>query len=425
MSGFKQPYHDPGLTKNRARYLRLLRVLQARGLLGFKRNVKETVGLFAVWKKNGEQRLILDGRGPNLRWADSPPARLATGQSFAAIVAEGEQPLEIGGVDIAVAFYAMGLPAELQEYFGLPAVRCGELDVTAINGVACSAGELVHPVFTAIPMGWSQALYICQEVLESIAGRVPEVREDNCLRDRKPAPSPSPFLHTEYADNFVMVGTQRGSALRLSQAVKTELEAAGLPTHEAEGAVGGTTLGWDFSALRPEVGASRRGVWRMRLAIDAILQRGRIRGSSLSRLVGHYSFRALMRREMLSVLHAVYGFAHANWDNDAALWPAVARELRWCRGLAHLSWRNLGATWCSEVSVFDASSYGMGVVTKKVPEPMVRETCKFSDRWRFRRRGEAKAGRPREFLETGADGSPFSAPEDSEVPGDFHPRSAG
>ena len=62
VSGFRRPYHDPGLTKNRSRYLRLLRALQARGLLGFKRNVKETVGLFAVWKKNGDQRLILDGR---------------------------------------------------------------------------------------------------------------------------------------------------------------------------------------------------------------------------------------------------------------------------------------------------------------------------------------------------------------------------
>ena len=60
-----------------------------------------------------------------------------------------------------------------------------------------------------------------------------------------------------------------------------------------------------------------------------------------------------------------------NWDNDAALWPAVARELRWCRDLAHLSWRNLRATWCSEVSVFDASGYGMGIVTKKVPVELV------------------------------------------------------
>eukprot|EP00974_Lingulodinium_polyedra_P033943 3263494-Lingulodinium_polyedra.AAC.1 len=76
------------------------------------------------------------------------------------------------------------------------------MDVAAIDGRACAASELVHPVFTAIPMGWSQALYLCQEVLEAIASRVPEVREDNFLRDRRPAPAASPFLHTEYADNF-------------------------------------------------------------------------------------------------------------------------------------------------------------------------------------------------------------------------------
>ena len=113
-----------------------------------------------MWKKNGEETLILDGRGPNTRWKDSPPVRLATGQSFAAIVVEGEEPLEVGGVDIAVAFYAMGLPVELQEYFGLPAVRSGEMNVISIDGVDCRADEFVHPVFTAIPMGWSQALYI-------------------------------------------------------------------------------------------------------------------------------------------------------------------------------------------------------------------------------------------------------------------------
>ena len=76
-------------------------------------------------------------------------------------------------------------------------------------------------------------------MLETIAGQVPEVREDNFLRDRKPAPSPSPFLHTEYADNFVTVGTRRGDVLRLAEAVKAKLAEAGLPTHEAEGAQGG------------------------------------------------------------------------------------------------------------------------------------------------------------------------------------------
>ena len=55
----------------------------------------------------------------------------------------------------------------------------------------------------------------------------------------------------------------------------------------------------------PSVGVSIRGKWRLRLALKEVVSRRVISGQRLSRIIGHYTFRELLRRELLSALGSV------------------------------------------------------------------------------------------------------------------------
>ena len=110
-SGVRRVYTDPGLRCPRT-YLKLVRRLQAAGLVKFTTaaECECRVGMFAVEKKNDEQRLVLDCRYASCHFSDPPKVQLASGQSFASIEVEPGQQVWLGNVDIGVAFYAMQLP---------------------------------------------------------------------------------------------------------------------------------------------------------------------------------------------------------------------------------------------------------------------------------------------------------------------------
>ena len=143
--------------------------MQGAGLVRFAAKCEERVGIFAVKKKNDEQRLILDCRHASCHFTDPPKVHLASGAAFASIEVEPGQQVYLGNVDIKVAFYAMELPEKLLKYFGLPHdVRAGDVGVTHIDGVKIPPSTRIVPVFCAIPMGWTQSLAVYQSVLEAL-----------------------------------------------------------------------------------------------------------------------------------------------------------------------------------------------------------------------------------------------------------------
>eukprot|EP00974_Lingulodinium_polyedra_P086484 8379488-Lingulodinium_polyedra.AAC.1 len=90
-------------------------------------------------------------------------------------------------------------------------------------------------------------------------------------------------------------------------------------------------------------------------------------------LVSHFTTRGLIRREVLCAPQACYAFAE-RWGNAAARpWPSVTRELRWMAALVCLAFRDLGAEWSERVHTFDASAWGVGVVSKRVPKAQIQE----------------------------------------------------
>eukprot|EP00973_Karenia_brevis_P089421 12397685-Karenia_brevis.AAC.1 len=69
-------------------------------LLVFRRSVKGNVGLFTVAKKNGDQRLIVDGRLPNLAFEEPDTVQLASGEVFGRLEANPGEPPEVAEADI-------------------------------------------------------------------------------------------------------------------------------------------------------------------------------------------------------------------------------------------------------------------------------------------------------------------------------------
>eukprot|EP00971_Amphidinium_carterae_P328839 6460920-Amphidinium_carterae.3 len=65
------------------------------------------VGAFAVRKKNGTQRLVIDARVSNEYFGEPEKVHLCTGQAFSRLRVDEGPPVIVTGVDISVAFYAV------------------------------------------------------------------------------------------------------------------------------------------------------------------------------------------------------------------------------------------------------------------------------------------------------------------------------
>ena len=81
-----------------------------------RKKARHHFGVFAVWKKNRDQRLIIDASIPNSAFETPDPVALATGQSSARVNVDTNDRIFVGGVDIHVAFYAIGLPRAVSRY---------------------------------------------------------------------------------------------------------------------------------------------------------------------------------------------------------------------------------------------------------------------------------------------------------------------
>ena len=70
-----------------------------------------------------------------------------------------------------------------------------------------------------------------------------------------------------------------------------------------------TFTGLVFDEMRGRVGLSRRRMWRIRLSFLHVADRGSATGDELRVLLGHFTWGALVRRELLSIFSAAYRFA--------------------------------------------------------------------------------------------------------------------
>ena len=243
--------------------------------------------------------------------------------------------------------------------------------------------QVVFPVFRVVPMGWSHALWVCQQCHEKVVDSIGSIPPVLRFHDGAPIPAPRPFLHTQYVDNYVAISHEHGIAGRSAHEVAQALNQRGLPTHDVEDDVGGETLGWKFSDTAAQVTMTPRRLWKLRLGVLELLSQGWATGQLVEKLLGHLTFASLLRRELLSCFQATYVFVRKCYHVHSRLWPQVVRELKWACSLLPLVSRNMAAAWSPQVLATDASHWGRGVAKMSSTQEQVRAQARVQDRWRF------------------------------------------
>lgn len=151
-SEIKRPYLDPSLRQCPRKYAEFCRRLHGCGLTEYQDSYREQVGAFAVWKKSGKQRLVIDARLANMHFEKPEGVRLATGSTFARLEVDPGPEIEIGEVDISDAFYHIELVPCLRPFFSLPGLRAGDAAVSHINGVKVPPHKTIFPHLRVCPM---------------------------------------------------------------------------------------------------------------------------------------------------------------------------------------------------------------------------------------------------------------------------------
>ena len=132
-----QPYWDPKLRHSDKLKVQLIVALANKGLITFRRKIKERIGLFFVKKKTPEWiRMVIDARRVNASHREPPCTRLSTPRSFLDLQLEPTHdgsPLAFGiEADVNDCFYNYFTEA-LASWFGID--RPGTLRVLETTGL--------------------------------------------------------------------------------------------------------------------------------------------------------------------------------------------------------------------------------------------------------------------------------------------------
>ena len=104
-------------------------------------------------------------------------------------------------------------------------------------------------------------------------------------------------------DKFVCIGHDPVSVGREANALESALNERDLKVHEGfSPSTEATFAGIEFDGIALRARVPLKRAWRSRLAFDFILESGEVSGCELEVVVGHFTWAALARREVLSFL---------------------------------------------------------------------------------------------------------------------------
>ena len=389
-SGLKSVYSDP-IMRSRKKRAELVRLLLDRNLVELCEDDGVRVGVFAVKKSDGvRQRLIIDARGSNSHFTDPKSPDLPTGASLSRLWLEDSSThLFCSSADLKDAFYTLELPPPLRSLFTLDPVRARDLNVKDLGGVKTRPDMWLYPRLKVVPMGWSHAVNICQDVVRQLVLNSPGIRPSMLVSDSKPFPDVKESSILIYVDNVIVLNTCQEKSRVQMRGIAATLRNSGLVVHDEHyGEDYLEALGWEIHCSHGVVRPKRRRAWRLQLALEHALDRQVLSGKQLARLVGHYVSMGLLRRETLAAVSACYAFYQRYPYESQRLWPSVVRELRWMKSLIPLQYHCLRRPTCTRVLCCDASGWGKGVVHAQVDSQHIEDSMKYSEKWRFRYAGD-------------------------------------
>ncbi|NCF89963.1 MAG: hypothetical protein GWQ05_03245, partial [Verrucomicrobiaceae bacterium] len=279
------------------------------------------------------------------------------------------------------------MPEWLSYYFGLDPVLAKDLGVTNIEGKSVDPDTKLFPLLKVVPMGWKWALFIVQRVHEHVLEQDPAFEESRRACDFRPPPSVHErAFYSLYVDNVLVEGHDAEEVGRMGKRATELLENAGYATHDfSEACPTMSTLGVEQDGLRQTVHLSSTRYWRLWWSIEVLLKnRKPITSTQMERLLGHFTFIALLRRELLSTLRACYDFVSSKFLEPRVVWFSVERELKMVQGLLIFARRHLGSAWDPRVSAFDACESGHATVESTADVDDIRQIGRWHERWRYK-----------------------------------------
>lgn len=174
----------------------------------------------------------------------------------------------------------------------------------ARDGDVLAGGPDLLPVFEGMAMGWSWALWTCNAITTAAGGRP---GRDLVVRDRIPTitPTDEEALRSPYIDNGSVIGITQRSVERTFERVLGDLERAGLVVHERVDVTENQSMvGIVLDGPRRTLSHTPRRVWRvwrLHLALRALLVRSRLSAKSLEIPVGHIVHAFELLRPALSI----------------------------------------------------------------------------------------------------------------------------
>ena len=407
---FFKPYWDPALKHCPRKYRSFIKKLDSIDYLRYTLHPVEMAGIFFVKKSDGRRiRMIVDGRGANLRLRDPPSVSLSTAETFSRIEMsvpeellhdkDGRdrffQSVEVVAAlsDVKDCFHRIRQPDWMCRLFCLLPIEARHVGLTGqmLDGVVLQSNDLVYPMPGSLAMGCSWSLYFAQKINEHQFKLSPSLSDSDLMHDRG-APlvidptRPDTLNHYVYVDNLGIIGQNKDLVSKGLESMETHFNSKQLLLHPGEVHTSSVkALGIQLDGTSKTTRITPERLHKVRSGLRGLISRGRCSGRVLEIIIGHATFCGLACRLVLSVFHTSYKFIKKNYNTVSPLWNSVKDELRAFAGLMVFLESDWKRGWNTLVTSSDASEKGFGVCTSHWTSQQVSQAGRVPEKSRFRR----------------------------------------
>ncbi len=351
-------------------YIKLIKRMYQANMIAFHSpsTVKCVNGMFCV-DKGTKLRLIIDARYANRLFATPRKVQLPNPSHMASLHVDSNSTLYTYKLDLSNYYHSLILPEWIQQYMGLPIINMNDV----IPNYSTEP-VYMHPCCATMPMGWSHAVYLAQQIHENILYKSNCLNiVDNILHINRPTIQSTQVVHAIYIDDHIGFSTNLQIAQRQYTNVLHTITQSGLTCQENKceppSAEPKTALGIyiNKNTLQPPTDK----LFKLLSHTVSILQRDAVTPHELSVLVGHWNWFCLLQRPAMQILNSVYYYTSKHHTNLRvrikqyqvhSLWPSIRTELLQLIGIAPLLVTNLSDSISNTLYATDASMTGNGVV---------------------------------------------------------------
>lgn len=394
----KVPYWDSTLRSSPHERFRLYKRMFDKGLMDLQPVICAKAGIFFVKKKTPDWiRLIIDGRQANFHHRRPPVARLGSASCLSELRLQ-DIPCAYGQeMDVSDCFYQFRVD-EAGAWFGLDepmlASEWAELGIKVEDVYdrwvgrrrPLSGDESLYPTVSAMPMGWSWALYLANECVSyAVRQSAPSPMAE--LREKLPTPQLLEYttVTSTYVDNVTVLGISYDEVEERARSIQQTFDDIGIPVvwTQKSPVQQLDSVGCVLDLLNGTISNKHSRVWRVYLGGLELARRGRVQVKLVEIWLGHVTSLFRLKPCLLSIFDKIYRFIDLGREKRWPLWPAVRREIRQACSLVWLTFTNLRPKIVNQVDAGDSADHGYALMTRGVSTYRIERMLKFKEKWRF------------------------------------------